>query len=205
MSLPSIITFSLAMFVLAATPGPGVFATVASSLSSGFRQTLFLIAGIILGDLFYLLFAIFGLSFIAQTMAEVFTLIRFVGGGYLVYLGIKIWRIAPQCHLPNQPVQTLPGRQQFISGLFITLSNPKVIIFYCGFLPTFINLKDLPYTDIMTIAILVTLILGCILCGYSYAGSRTRRLFSSATAMRYLNRSAGAVMATTGIVIATRS
>lgn len=199
------ITFSLAMLVLAVTPGPGVFATVASALSSGFKQTLLLIAGIVMGDLIYLLFAVFGLSYIAQTMAEVFTLFKYIGGAYLVYLGIQIWRTEPSLHLNRAETAPVSGAKKFISGLLITLSNPKVILFYCGFLPTFIDLTNLSQTDIATIALLVTLVLGTVLSVYSYAAGRSRQLFQTPAAMRSLHRSAGSIMAATGVAIAIKS
>jgi threonine/homoserine/homoserine lactone efflux protein len=64
--------FSLAMTVLAASPGPGVFGVVGRSLSSGVGKTIFMIAGIVTGDLIYLIFAIFGLTYAAQKLSGLF-------------------------------------------------------------------------------------------------------------------------------------
>ena len=72
MSYISLISLSVAMLVLAAIPGPGVFATVARSLSSGFRPALAVIAGIVVVHIFFLIFAIFGLSIIAKALGEFF-------------------------------------------------------------------------------------------------------------------------------------
>jgi threonine/homoserine/homoserine lactone efflux protein len=204
MTVLSIPAFCVAMFILAATPGPGVFATVARSLASGFKATLPLIMGIILGDILYLLFAVFGLSIIARTMADLFMVIRLIGGGYLIYLGIRIWRSDPKIHILADNQHRSP-RHNFFSGLVITLSNPKVILFYCAFLPTFVNLAGLGLIDIFVIALLVISLLGTVLCFYSLAAGQTRRFFNSTRAIRNLNRSAGTVMAATGIIIATRT
>ncbi len=204
MTITSILAFSTAMLILAATPGPGVFATVARSLASGFKETLPLIIGIIVGDILYLLFAVFGLSIIAQTMGGLFTLIRFIGGGYLIYLGIKIWRSDPEIHMRTNGQYRSP-LNNFLSGLLITLSNPKVILFYCGFLPTFVDLTSLGVTDIGLLTLLVSVLLAGVLCSYSLAAGRTRQMFQSTRAVRNLNRSAGTVMATTGVIIATRT
>ena len=203
MSLPSILGFSMAMLILAASPGPGVFATVARSLTSGFKKTLPLICGIILGDICYLLFAIFGLSFIAQAMGEVFMAVKLLGGAYLIILGIKIWRSDPTINIQKNLQPVTPGKN-FLTGLLITLSNPKVIIFYCGFLPTFVHLETLETQDIVIISALVTTVLATVLCGYSFAAGRTRDLFTGSTALRNLNRTAGSVMAIAGVLIATR-
>jgi len=204
MSTPSLLAFSLAMFILAATPGPGVFATVASALASGFKKTVPLIVGIVIGDIVYLLFAVFGLSLIARTMADLFTVIRLIGGGYLIYLGVKIWRTAPEENMATER-GALSSRRNFLSGLVITLSNPKVIIFYCGFLPTFVDLTSLNGPDLGLIVLLVSVVLGLVLCSYSFAAARSRLLLQSTRAIRNLNRGAGTVMAATGAVIATRT
>ena len=66
MTIYSAIGFSIAMLILAASPGPGVFATVARALASGFRPSLAVIIGIVLGDVIYLLFAAFGLSMVPE-------------------------------------------------------------------------------------------------------------------------------------------
>jgi threonine/homoserine/homoserine lactone efflux protein len=204
MTFPAIIGFCVAMLILAASPGPGVFATVGRSLASGFKDTLPLICGIILGDILYLLFAVFGLSYIAQTMGKVFMIVKLLGGSYLIYLGITIWRSDPTMHLQKN-LQATPPLKNFVSGLLITLSNPKVIIFYCGFLPTFVDLATLGKKDIILIAALVTIVLATVLCAYSLAAGRTRQLFTGSKAMRNLNRTAGSVMAIAGVLIATKN
>ena len=89
MTLLSTLSFTIAMLVLAASPGPGVFSTVSRSLSCGFRPALAVISGIILGDIIFLLFAIFGLAILAQTLGSFFIIIKLLGGGYLIWLGIK--------------------------------------------------------------------------------------------------------------------
>lgn len=90
MSLLNIFAFAGAMFLLAITPGPGVFATVSRALASGFSNAAFVVFGIILGDLIFLLSAIFGLSAIASIMGDFFILVKYLGGIYLLFLGYKI-------------------------------------------------------------------------------------------------------------------
>ncbi|NIA31858.1 MAG: LysE family transporter, partial [Actinobacteria bacterium] len=95
MSLLSIFSLAIALFVLAATPGPGVFATISRSLASGFVPSLGVVAGIVTGDIIFLLFAILGMSAIAQIMGNFFVVVKIIGGIYLVFLGIKIWMSEP--------------------------------------------------------------------------------------------------------------
>jgi len=70
LTIYSAIGFSVAMLILAASPGPGVFATVARALASGFRPALAVICGIVLGDIIFLLFAAFGLSMVARVLGN---------------------------------------------------------------------------------------------------------------------------------------
>ena len=204
MSVESILGFSVAMFILAVTPGPGVFASVSQALSSGFRSSLAVIAGIVLGDLVFLFFTVFGLSAIAYVLGELFFIIKLAGGAYLIWLGLKMWTKEPIPFNVNRKFGKRNEWQRFIGGLFITLGNPKVILFYAGFLPTFINLSSLKTFDIVIVAGLVTIILSGVMGSYSFSASRARKFFTSKRAIRNLNRSAGTVMIGTGVIIATR-
>ncbi|MCP3873843.1 MAG: LysE family translocator [Desulfobacteraceae bacterium] len=204
MSLISIFSFTTALFILAATPGPGVFAVVSRSLASGFIPSLGVIVGIIIGDIFFLLFAILGLSVIAQSMGNFFVVVKIIGGAYLIFLGIKIWISKP---VPVQEANRKKNMKygNFLSGLFITLSNPKVILFYCGFLPTFMDLSSLSKFDICIVATTVSIVLASVLVIYAYLANRARLFFYSSRSVRRLNKAAGGVMIATGAVIAAKS
>ena len=114
------------MLLLAASPGPGVFATVARALSSGFRPALGVIAGIVVGDIIYLGFAIFGLAVVAQAMGEFFIFVKIAGGAYLVWLGLKIW-----CSKTTENQIETKQRKKHWSGNFASgLLIPKSDIDY---------------------------------------------------------------------------
>ncbi len=206
MNFLTILSLSVAMLILAASPGPGVFATVACALSSGFKSALIVVAGIVLGDIIFLGFAIFGLSFVAQAIGEFFIFVKITGGLYLVWLGIKMWRAKP---IENDIVATqrqeIHWRGNFISGLLITLSNPKVILFYCGFLPTFLDLSKLSLADIVAVGCVIATILFVVLAAYAFLASSARHFFTETKSMKRLNRLAGSVMVATGLAIATRT
>jgi len=201
----STIGLSVAMLVLAASPGPGVFATVARALASGFRPALAVIIGIVLGDIIFLMFAFFGLSIIAQALGDLFFIVKICGGAYLIFLGIRIWMREPALAPNEDGNHNRPGWGNFVSGLVVTLSNPKVILFYCGFLPTFLDLSALTLSDLALVVGIITIVLACVLSTYALLASRARRMFTNKKAAQRLNRAAGAVMVATGVVIATRS
>lgn len=205
MTLYSTLGFAVAMLVLAASPGPGVFATTARAMASGFRPALAVIWGIVLGDIIFLLFAAFGLSMVARVLGNLFFIVKICGGAYLVWLGIKIWLQKPELVQSHQNSATRSNWGNFVSGLIITLSNPKVILFYCGFLPTFLDLSVLTIIDLAFVVVIITAVLSGVLITYAYLASRARRLFTNKRAVTRLNRAAGGVMVAAGVAIAVRS
>ncbi len=204
MTIFSILGLAAAMFLLAITPGPGVFATVSKALSSGFNHAVPVVIGIVVGDLIFLLFAIYGLSLIAETFSELFTIIKYIGGGYLIFLGIKLWFSTPS-KTDIAELKPQSKKFSFLGGLSITLGNPKVILFYLGFLPTFVDLKTLSNTDIALVAFVVSLVLGSVMLFYAFTASRARQLFKSESAQNKMNKTAGSVMIGTGAILLSKT
>lgn len=204
MTVYSILGLAVAMFLLAISPGPGVFATVSKALSSGFRHAVPVVMGIVVGDPIFLLFAIYGLSMIAETFSTLFILIKYMGGGYLIWLGIKSWRSNPsKTDIAGSKLQST--KLSFFGGLSITIGNPKVILFYLGFLPTFLELKILSTLDIAIVAFVVSLVLGSVLLFYAFTASRVRLLFKSESAQNKMNKTAGGVLISTGAVLLSKT
>jgi threonine/homoserine/homoserine lactone efflux protein len=204
MSLLNVLAFSIAMFLLAITPGPGVFATISRALASGFSNASFVVFGIVIGDIIFLLLAIFGLSAIASILGELFILVKYLGGAYLLFLGYKIL-ISKEKETNIKAIHELSWKKNFLTGLIITLSNPKVILFYLGFLPTFINLKTLNTIDIITVSSIVAIVLGGVMLTYAYSASRAKNLFKSNSSKRKMNLLAGTVMISAGVVLITKA
>ena len=200
MTLLNIFAFSGAMFLLAITPGPGVFATISRALASGFSSASFVVLGIVLGDIIFLLLAIFGLSAIASILGDFFILVKYLGGVYLLFLGYKILT-SKENETEIKGIQELSWKRNFLTGLLITLSNPKVILFYLGFLPTFVNLQTLNTFDIITISFIVAIILGGVMLAYAYSASSAKKLFKNKNTNKRMNLLAGSVMITAGGIL----
>jgi len=201
MSLIDMLTFSGAMFLFALSPGPGLFAIISNALSSGLKNTSFLVIGMVIGDIVFLLLAIFGLSAIASILGDFFIIVKYIGGMYLLYLGYKIITTKEEEETNIREIKSLAWKKNFIAGLLITLSNPKVIFFYLGFLPTFINLQTLTIYDIVIVTTLVTIVLSVVLLAYAYSANSAKKLFKSKSAKRKINIVAGSVMITAGGVL----
>lgn len=204
MTLLNIFAFSGAMFLLAITPGPGVFATISRALASGFSSASFVVLGIVLGDIMFLLLAIFGLSAIASILGDFFILVKYLGGIYLLFLGYKILT-SKENETEIKGIQELSWKRNFLTGLLITLSNPKVILFYLGFLPTFVNLQTLNTFDIITISFIVAIILGGVMLAYAYSASSAKKLFKNKNTNKKMNLLAGSVMITAGGILIVKA
>ena len=195
----------VAMIISAAAPGPGVFACISKALASGYRASILLICGIVAGNIVFFILAMLGLSAIVRLCGDLFIVIKWAGGAYLVWLGWKMYRAAPT---PPDLASRMSGETRvsdFFAGLFVPFSNPKVILFYVSLLPSFIDLGALSYFDGLTAVCLITFALFSVLSAYAVLASRTRRIFASRRAVRNLNRGAGITMMGTGVIIATRS
>lgn len=206
MGIETVVALALASFVFMASPGPGVFGTTARALAFGFRATLPFILGVALGDLIYLLFAIFGLAVVADVLGELFVVVRWAGAAYLIYIGVKAWRQKPEPLSDAPPqVRRADSIRAFTGGLFLTLGNPKTIIFYLSFLPTFVDLVHLTFADGALLAGIVIGTLLAVISGYAAMAARARSLFRSETNIRRINRTAGAVMIGAGCTVAVRT
>ncbi|WP_322529131.1 LysE family translocator [Salinicola sp. LHM] len=205
MTFESAVTYLLAIFLFAITPGPGVFALIATGMNAGFRRCLSLTVGMTLSDVLYLLLATFGLATLAEHWGEVFGVIRVLGALYLFYLGWKLWTSPTQDdEMPATGASggSLAGMMQ---GFLISASNPKVILFYIAFLPTFVDLDRLGGSSLTLLVALTVVGLMGGLCLVAAGAARARRIFRSSRAQRRLNRGAGSLMIGAGALLIAKS
>lgn len=204
MSAESALVFFVAIFIFSITPGPGVFAILARAMTEGAAACITLALGMASSDIIYLVFACYGLAAIAEHWGGLFTVIRILGAAYLLYLGWKMWRARPDMATEAAAIKSSDQVKSFIQGFLISASNPKVILFYIAFLPTFMDLSMLTAQDIVLASVitLVGLMLGTMLIAVSASWARTK--FRSERAMRGLNRVAGSIMMAAGAYIGLR-
>ena len=204
MTLAVLIAYSGALFIAAIIPGPGVTALVARALGSGFRLTFVMGLGLILGDMVYLTAVILGLAFIAQTFTTTFMLIKIAGALYLVHIAWKLWTagLMPQ---DIQAQRSTSLAMSFLSGLFVTLGNPKTMLFYVALVPTLVDLGSIGIEDYGMLLAATFVVLFVVLVPYIALASRTRILLKQPKALQRLNRVAAGILAGTAAYIATRA
>jgi threonine/homoserine/homoserine lactone efflux protein len=204
MSLAVLLAYSGALFIAAVIPGPGITAIVARALGSGFRPTFFMGLGLSLGDMIYLTAVILGLAFIAQTFTTAFLVIKIAGALYLVYIAWKLWTSG----LLPQDIEARKSSSlwmSFLSGLFVTLGNPKTMLFYVALVPTLVDLESIGLDEYGLLLAATFVILLIVLIPYMALASRARLLLKKPRALQVLNRVAAGILASTAAYIATRA
>jgi len=121
------------------SPGPDMIYTAARSLSQGTRAGIFSALGIFTGCLFHITAAVFGLSKIIEESVLLFSIIKYAGAAYLVYLGIRSLLSKNKTKKGIDALPALTGRRIFLQGMLTNILNPKVAIFFLSFLPQFID------------------------------------------------------------------
>lgn len=204
MSFTALFAYAAALFIAAAIPGPGITAIVARALGSNFRETFFMGLGLVLGDMTYLTAVILGLAFVAQTFTEVFIVIKILGALYLGYIAYKLWTAGL---LPQDIAAKKSSNigMSFLSGLLVTLGNPKTMLFYVALVPTLISINSVGMREYGLLLLTTFVVLLVVLIPYMLLASRARTLLKQPRALQALNRVAASILAGTAAFIATRA
>lgn len=204
MTFETALSFFIAMLIFSITPGPGVFAIISRALVSGSKSCIGLTLGMIISDVLYLLLACFGLATIADNWATLFNVIRYLGAAYLVFLGWKLInsRLDPEDLETGDANVKSAFFSGIVQGFLISASNPKVILFYISFLPSFMDLTSLSYSDIALVSIMASLALFIGVMGVALGAARLSKLVKTPKAYRTLNFGSGSIMIAVGSYLA---
>lgn len=202
MSLYGLTLYCLVYALSVASPGPGVAAVVARSLTRGARGAPAFIAGFLVGDLIWLTVAATGLAAIAQTAQLLFAAVKYAGAAYLLYLAWRMWTAPAEAPREAEVDASQRPFRLFLASLSLTLGNPKTMVFFLALLPTVVRLEDLTLVGFLEIAALSALILPLVLGAYVVAAVRARRLLQSPRAVRLVNRGGATVMAGAAVAVA---
>ena len=142
MDFATFLSLSVAAFIFGISPGPGTLAALSVSTSQGLKSGLILGAGEAVGDVVYLSLAILSLGYLSSYLEPVMYIVRWIGAGYLVYLGVSQFRLK-SLDLDSQSKKKVSHIKQFLLGFLIGGTNPKVILFYLSFIPLFMDLSKL--------------------------------------------------------------
>jgi len=158
-SFPLLGAFLVASFILAVTPGPGVFYIVARSVTQGRMPGLASVAGVALGNLGNAIGASLGLAALFAVSSVAFTAVKYLGALYLVFLGIQALRNRqPTAGNVDPALPAIALSRIFADGFVVALLNPKTALFFAAFLPQFIDPARAPMAQTIVLGVIFVLI-----------------------------------------------
>jgi threonine/homoserine/homoserine lactone efflux protein len=198
MSFETWIAFAVASAVLIVIPGPTILLVVSYALGQGWRTALPMAVGVALGDFTAMTLSMLGVGALLAASATVFTILKWIGAGYLVWLGFKLWRAGGA--LNAQPRTDAASAARMLGHAWIvTALNPKSITFFVAFLPQFLDPAASFWTQMAVFeATFLTLAFANAL-GYAFVASRARSLVQRPSAMRVVNRVGGSLLIGAGV------
>ena len=185
------------MIVLAMMPSISVLAVSARAAAHGFTHGLLTALGIVAADIIFILIAVYGLVFIAEALGEQFVLVKYIGGAYLVWLGISMWRAEAKTQRQGE-IGESSLTSSFLAGFLLTFGDQKAILFYLGFFPAFVDLRQMTPVDTLLIMLAATLGVGGPKLLYAWLADRASLIFDNRRAVRGLNLFAAVVMILVG-------
>jgi len=187
-----------ACIAIIAVPGPNVTVIIANSLRYGTRAGLASVAGTQVGLAVMLLVLGFGLEQIAEHLAVVFEIVRWLGAAYLVWLGVRLWRSNGDL-VAGEAVR--PARGFFWQGFVVLLSNPKVLLFFGAFIPQFVNPAGDAFAQTIVLGVTFMVVATVLDAAYALAAGSAGSWLTT-TRVRLVERLSGSFLIAGGLWLA---
>jgi threonine/homoserine/homoserine lactone efflux protein len=203
-SAHSLLTFAIAGVVLVLIPGPSVMFVVSRALAHGRRAALTSVAGNTTGAALVSATVALGFGAVAAQSVAVFTVVKFIGAAYLVYLGVQTFRrrgdLAAALGGPAAP----PDRRLYWQGVVVGVTNPKVAIFFAAMLPQFVDTAaGNPTTQMLVLGLLFAVLAASLDSMWGLAAGAVRNWFATSPArLRRVGGLGGLMMITMGAGLA---
>ncbi|NTF07604.1 LysE family translocator [Agrobacterium rubi] len=201
MPIENWLAFVAASAVMLAIPGPTILLVISYALGHGRKASSATVAGVALGDFTAMTASMLGLGALLATSAALFTVLKWVGAAYLIYLGIKLWR-APVSGEAAKEAAT--GKERplkiFLHTYIVTALNPKSIIFFVAFLPQFLT-PSLPFwPQVMIFEVTFLVLATCNAALYGLLASAARNSIRKPKVQRIVNRTGGSLLIGAGLL-----
>jgi threonine/homoserine/homoserine lactone efflux protein len=202
MTLEIWLAFVATSAVLLVIPGPTILLVVSYALGQGWRTALPMAIGVALGDFTAMTLSLLGLGALLAASATIFTILKWVGAAYLVWLGIKLWRAGGALDATPR-TDAVSSLKMLGHAWLVTALNPKGLVFFVAFLPQFIDpkLPLLPQVGMLAATFLVMAFTNVI--AYALVASRARTMARSARTLGIINKAGGSLLIGAGIATVT--
>ncbi|MCO6188560.1 LysE family translocator [Rhizobium sp. L1K21] len=195
--------FLLTSAIVVISPGTGALYTIAAGLSGGVRASIIAAFGCTLGIIPHMLAAISGVAALLHTSAHAFSILKYLGVAYLLYMAVMMFRDGGMLKLESRSGPET-GLRTITTAVFINLLNPKLSLFFFAFLPQFVRANDpSPTYNMLGMSLVFMALTFLVFALYGvFAASVRQHVISSATIQRWLRRGFGAAFATLALKLA---
>lgn len=192
------LAFTFAAAVLLIIPGPTILTVISYSVSHGYRAKIPLIVAVALGDSTALALSLLGLGALLAESAFWFQVVKWAGGLYLLFLGLRLFSAGIKPLRFQQDTENCSSWKLFLNTYLVTALNPKGIVFFVAFLPLFIN-PDTNVTQQLWILALTFVALATLnATAYAVFAGKIRQILSSPKTQRLFNITGGSLLCTAG-------
>ncbi|WP_232318761.1 LysE family translocator [Halomonas sp. GT] len=205
MSLVEILALFTVMSALALVPSTSVALVVARASSAGFSNGCAVAAGIVVGDLIFVLLAVLGMTALADVVGSFFLILRYLAGAYLIWFGISLIRSKATLQVEYSSRSASKLSASFFSGLLLTLGDVKAIFFYASLFPIFVDLATIQTQDVAVITMITIVTVGGIKLGYAYFAGVVASFGINHRAERAVKVAAGGLMVGTGLYLIAKA
>lgn len=169
-------------------PGAGVVYAITTGIQGGLRGNFWCRVGLAVGILVLMTASVSGLGVIVANSPTIFTVLRFIGIAYLIYLGIKAWRAPTTSLIADGAIPAHNGRRQFAEAFMLQITNPQPLVFFISLLPQFIDQKLAYIPQVVIMTIVYSFLVFAVMTIYTFAVARARTFFKSPQASLILRR-----------------
>ena len=200
-----LLAFAIAAIVLAITPGPGIAYVIARTVAGGRKEGLASCLGTGIGGMVHVVAAALGISLVIAESALAFSLVKYVGAAYLIYLGIRM--LLRRSHeLEAATVSPQGTRRAFFEGIMVETLNVKTALFFLAFLPQFVTQGEPLVPQLVLLgSICVTLKTAVDVVAVFAADRLLQSKTARATRARFLTKVSGVTMLGLGAYLAMAS
>jgi homoserine/homoserine lactone efflux protein len=203
MELSIWLTFFAASWAISISPGPGAIASMSAGLNHGFKYGYVTIIGLVLGIWSQLLIVGVGLGALIAASSTAFTVVKWLGVGYLVWLGIAQWRAPPRPMVAaSDNGEVVTQRSLILKAWMINVVNPKGTVFLLAVVPQFINLKQPLLAQYLIIGGTLAFTDMVVMTGYISLASRVLGALKEPSHIRAMNRTFGSLFILAGSLLA---
>ena len=194
--------FSVIAIATILSPGPGVLLTLTNSIRYGTNGAIGGIFGIAFGTFIIAGVSATSVGVILATSAIAFTIMKYIGAVYLIYLGIKLWNSpTPKMNTKNHTTRNI--KVQFLEGITLQITNPKAVFFFMSIFPQFINYSSEFLGQFVLLVITYSCLVVVIHFMYAYLAKKARNWLSSSRGGRIVNCAGGGTFMFFGVGLAT--